>query len=80
VQEIAKAFRIQTAPVILSGTLNDAVEYIAECDRDSTVSAGDKPEGTKPAPMEGLVGRPVPELRDRCGNRVIVKIKRRDFR
>ena len=29
--------------------------------------------------MEGVVCRPVQELRDRCGNRVIVKIKARDF-
>ena len=29
--------------------------------------------------MEGLVGRPAIELYDRFGNRVIVKIKVRDF-
>ena len=32
------------------------------------------------AMMEGVVGRPAVELRDRCGNRVIVKIKWKDFK
>jgi hypothetical protein len=31
------------------------------------------------APMEGLVARPKVELQDRCGNRMIVKIKVKDF-
>ena len=31
------------------------------------------------APSEGVVGRPEVELQDRTGNRVIVKIKVRDF-
>lgn len=30
--------------------------------------------------MEGLVGRPIHELRDRCGNRIIVKIKWCDYK
>lgn len=29
--------------------------------------------------IEGLVGRPIKELKDRTGNRVIVKIKVKDF-
>ena len=32
------------------------------------------------ADMEGLVGRPKVEMRDRCGKRVIVKIKWEDFK
>ena len=32
------------------------------------------------AKMEGLVGRPKVEMRDRCGKRVIVKIKWEDFK
>lgn len=31
------------------------------------------------ANSEGVVGRPAIEMQDRCGNRVIVKIKVRDF-
>lgn len=31
-------------------------------------------------PMEGVVCRPMMELRDRCGNRVITKIKWKDFK
>ena len=30
--------------------------------------------------MESVIGRPAVELRDRCGNRVIVKIKWKDFK
>ena len=36
-------------------------------------------EGTKKL-LEGLVGRPKVEMRDRCGKRVIVKIKWEDFK
>jgi DNA-directed RNA polymerase subunit RPC12/RpoP len=32
------------------------------------------------ADMEGLVGRPKIEMCDRCGKRVIVKIKWEDFK
>lgn len=31
------------------------------------------------APLEGVVGRPIVELKDRFGKRVIVKVKKCDF-
>ena len=67
--DIAKAFNINYVPVILEGTIQEAVDYVK----------------TKPnskignAKMEGLVGRPNIELLDRQGNRIIVKVKVRDF-
>lgn len=70
VNDIAKAFDIDAVPVILSGTIDDGVAYVKE-GHASTI-------GT--APMEGLVGRPVVDLRDRRGKRIIVKIKARDFK
>ena len=69
VEDIAKAFGVDVVPIIFSGKLLEAVEYI-KGNPDSTF-------GT--AKMEGLVGRPRVEIFDRRGNRVIVKIKVCDF-
>lgn len=70
VEEIAKAFSIDIVPIIFEGTLQEGVDFV-KTNPDSTM-------GT--AKMEGLVGRPKVELRDRCGKRVIVKIKWEDFK
>ena len=69
VEDIAKCFNIEVVPVILRGTITEGVEFVKT-----------KPQSTiGVAKMEGLVGRPAVELQDRCGNRLIVKIKARDF-
>lgn len=69
VKDIAKAFGLEIVPIVLRGTIQEAVDFI-KTNPDSTIGK---------AKMEGVVGRPKVELRDRCGNRVIVKIKCRDF-
>ena len=69
VEDIAFKLGIQTVPVVGHGTLSDGVEYI----RSHPVSK------LRDAEMEGIVCRPSVELSDRRGNRVIVKIKCRDF-
>lgn len=69
VYDIAKEFNVDHVPVIMNGTVNDAVEYVKTSPM-STI-------GT--APMEGIVGRPFVELFDRRGNRIIVKVKVCDF-
>lgn len=69
VELIAKQFGLEVVPVIFEGTLSDGVEYV-KTKPMSTIGS---------APMEGLVARPKVELQDRCGNRIIVKIKARDF-
>lgn len=69
VEDIAKAFNIDAVPIVLEGTIKEAVEYV-KTEPKSVF-------GT--APSEGVVGRPEIELQDRTGNRVIVKIKVRDF-
>lgn len=69
VVDIALAFDINVVPIVLIGTLAEAVDLMKQ-----------KPMSTfGTAPMEGVVGRPMIELLDRRGRRVIVKIKARDF-
>lgn len=69
VEDIGKAFGLRVVPVVRLGDIDDAVKYVKS-----------KPMSTiGTAPMEGLVGRPMVEMRDRRGNRIIVKLKVRDF-
>lgn len=70
VVETAKMFDIEVVPVILKGTISDGIEYVMKHHKSSIGDAW----------MEGLVGRPGVELRDRLGNRIIVKIKWNDFK
>ena len=71
VEDIAKYFNIKAVPIHLHGNLDQAVEYI----KSKPSSKIAKQELI----IEGIVGRTLKELRDRQGNRVIVKIKVRDF-
>lgn len=69
VEDIARTFGIDVVPIIFTGSLQQAVDYVKT-----------KPKSTIGiANMEGLVGRPAVEMRDRMGKRVIVKIKVCDF-
>ena len=69
VEDIAKTFGIDVVPIIFTGNLQQAVDYVKT-----------KPKSTiGTANMEGLVGRPMVEMKDRMGKRVIVKIKVCDF-
>lgn len=69
VEDIAKYFGIDIVPIILEGTLQEVVNYVKSKPK-SSIGIADS---------EGVVGRPVIELQDRCGKRIIVKIKVRDF-
>lgn len=69
VESIATAFGLEIVPIILTGTIQDAVDFVKTRPM-STI-------GT--AKMEGVVGRPLVEMRDRCGKRVITKVKVCDF-
>lgn len=67
--QIAKMFNISTVPYIGMGTIAEAIEYVQS-----------KPQSTiGNCTMEGLVCKPNIELLDSAGNRVIVKIKVKDF-
>ena len=69
VKAIASYFNIDIVPIIMTGKLQEGVDFVKT-----------KPKSTiGTANMEGLVARPKVELKDRCGNRLIVKIKVRDF-
>ena len=70
VERCAKSFGIQTVPIVGHGSLEEAIEFV-KAHPDSTIGS---------LPMEGVVCRPRMELRDRCGERLIVKIKYKDFR
>lgn len=72
VEEIATMLNIDVVPIIFTGTIHEAIEFVMEHPK-SKISEDD-------LYMEGLVGRPEIELKDRCGNRVIVKIKWKDFK
>ena len=67
---IADAFNIKHVPHIMTGTIQEAIDYVK----------------TKPVShinpnheMEGLVGKPLVDLYDRNHKRVMVKIKVKDF-
>lgn len=67
--DIARFFEIESVPVVGAGNLDAAVEYIRSHPKSVL----------RDAEMEGVVCRPAFELADRRGNRIIVKIKCRDF-
>lgn len=71
VEDIAKSFRIECVPIVLRGTIQEAVDFV----KTSPKSVIAKEEKT----MEGLVGVPAVRAFDHKGNRVIVKVKVEDF-
>lgn len=71
IEEIAKAFGVPVVPVALIGTITDAVEYVKS--KPNSIIA------QEPKESEGVVGTPLARLVDFRGNRIIVKVKVRDF-
>lgn len=69
IEDIANVFNIKTVPIVNVGTLPEAVEFIRQHPQSNL----------RNAEMEGVVCRPIYELSDRTGKRLIVKIKCRDF-
>jgi ATP-dependent RNA circularization protein (DNA/RNA ligase family) len=72
VEELAKSFNLDVVPVVLEGTLDEAVKYVEGRPMSIIGENIDKE-------MEGLVGTPKARLTDFRGNRIIVKIKTCDF-
>lgn len=68
---IANAFHINFVPIILRGTINDGIYYVKQKPQ-SKVAIHNRE-------IEGIVGVPEKRIYDVNGNRVIVKIKVRDF-
>lgn len=69
VKSIANTFNIEMIPTVFVGNLQKGIDYV-KTKPNSTI-------GT--AKMEGLVARPLKELKDENGNRIILKIKVCDF-
>ncbi len=68
-EDIAGVFGIDVVPIVLKGTLQQAVDYVKS-----------KPKSTiGNANMEGLVCKPAVDMLDRMGKRLIVKVKVCDF-
>ncbi len=72
VEEIAKAFGIDVVPIAFYGTVWEAVDRVEK--KPISLVAQDRN-----MVAEGYVGRAPAGLLDRCGNRLIVKVKVKDF-
>lgn len=72
VEKTATMFGIKVVPIVGEGTLWEAVAFVKNHPM-STIAE-------KEHEMEGIVCRPVIELKDRRGNRIIVKIKWEDIK
>ena len=70
VEDIAKYFNLDIVPIVLEGTIQEAVNYVKTKPKSKIGEAN----------SEGVVGRPIRELQDRTGKRIIVKVKVRDFK
>ena len=69
VEDIAKSFGIDVVDIIITGTLQEAIDFVKTKPKSHIGTAN----------MEGLVCRPTVEMLDRMGRRVITKIKVCDF-
>ncbi len=71
IEDIAKSFNLKVVPIILTGTIQQAVDYVKSMPK-SAISAEEKES-------EGLVGTPATRMKDVKGDRIIIKVKVRDF-
>jgi len=71
VEFVATYFNLDVVPIVLTGTIQEGIDYV-KTNRKSTIAKNG-------AELEGVVGRPKMEVFDRTGKRLIVKIKYRDF-
>ena len=69
VLDIAGRLGIDTVPVVGTGSIHDAIEWVKE----------GHPSRIGTAKAEGLVMRPAVEVCDRMGRRIITKLKFKDF-
>lgn len=68
-KEVAKKLGYDFVPIVLIGNVEQGLEY-TKSNTKSTFSE---------AKLEGLVGKPLGDLRDRLGKRIVIKIKKRDL-
>ena len=67
--DVASTLGFKTAPIVFIGTVNELLKMMPSL-KHSTFSN---------APLEGVVGKPIGEFRDRLGKRIIIKITQRDL-
>lgn len=75
VEQVAKTLGIKTAPYLGSWTFDEIVEKV----RIGVPSVVAKEESDQDVVAEGVVARPLETLFDKRGNRVILKLKTKDF-
>ena len=68
--EVANYFKMETAPALFTGSLLDGIDFV---EQEPKSVLGD-------LEMEGVVGRPVIELQNGNGERIITKIRVRDVK
>ncbi len=71
VEKLAKSFNLKVVPIIIKGTIQEAIDYVKTKPLSSI--------SEKPKESEGLVGTPLVRINDFRGNRIIIKLKVRDF-
>lgn len=75
IEGIASAFGIEAVPIVFRGTIDEAVAYV----KTSPLSVIAKNHSGKDYVMEGIVCKPVAEMLTRTGDRIMVKVKVKDF-
>lgn len=70
IEDIAQTFNIEAVPIVMRGTLQEAVDFVKTKPKSILNSDID---------MEGLVCKPAVDILSRVGKRMIVKIKTEDF-
>ena len=70
VQDIAQKLGLDSAPLYLVGTIQNAIDMVKTEPKSEYGNFV----------IEGLVGKPLWDLKDRRGNRIITKVKVKDFR
>lgn len=68
--ELATELGYAFVPLVFVGTIQQGIDYVLERN-ESTFSD---------AKLEGVVGKPLGDFRDRLGKRIVVKIKKRDLK
>lgn len=75
VEQVAEVLGIKTAPYLGSWTFDEIIERV----KVGVPSVVAKEESNQDVIAEGIVARPIETLFDKRGNRVILKLKTKDF-
>ena len=76
---LCKQLNLDYIPIVLIGTIDDSISKV-KMHNFSQLAIRNLKRNEDIAYSEGVVGRPLFELKDKIGKRIIVKIKYNDFR